>query len=177
MGHERRRLRMPVRRSRSWLVKAGEDGETDNRTDRQSACPPGPDRLATVTSGGTPKRGRKSYWDGNIPWVTTSQINFCQIDRVAEYITEEGLRNSAAKLFPKGTILIALYGQGQTRGRVGILRIEASTNQACGAIQVDTTKASSAFIFYSLQARYDAIRNLSNDGGQKNLRGAIVKRP
>lgn len=131
--------------------------------------------ISNVTSGGTPSRQKASYWNGNIPWVTTSLIDFSQIDSANEYITEEGMKNSAAKIFPKGTILIALYGQGVTRGRVSILGIDATTNQACGAIMVNAQIAHTNFVFYSLQRDYELIRNLSNDGGQKNLSGGLVK--
>src|SRR5688572_26827460 len=73
--------------------------------------------LAKVTSGGTPDRKQQSYWNGNIPWVTTSLIDFNVINDAEEFITQEGLKNSAAKLFPAGTLLMALYGQGITRGK------------------------------------------------------------
>ena len=67
------------------------------------------DEVAKVTSGGTPSRAKADYWNGHIPWVTTSQINFEDITAADEYITDLGLKKSSAKLFPKGTILLALY--------------------------------------------------------------------
>ncbi|EPQ7202589.1 restriction endonuclease subunit S [Providencia stuartii] len=69
-----------------------------------------------TTSGGTPSRSTKEYWDGYIPWITTSLVNFGIITHADEFISEAGLKNSAAKLFPRGTVLIAMYGQGKTRG-------------------------------------------------------------
>jgi type I restriction enzyme S subunit len=91
--------------------------------------------IAQVASGGTPDRSNSHYWiDGNIPWVTTGEISYSEIKKTNEKITEVGLKNSSAKLFPKGTILMAMYGQGKTRGQVAKLGITASTNQACGAI-------------------------------------------
>lgn len=90
--------------------------------------------IADISSGGTPSRAKKDYWNGNIPWVSTTLIDFNIIDKTDEKITAEGLKNSSAKLFPKGTLLMAMYGQGKTRGKIAILGIEASTNQACGAI-------------------------------------------
>lgn len=133
------------------------------------------DDIAKVTSGGTPSRANKQYWGGNIPWVTTSQINFEDISSSEEFITELGLKNSSAKKFPKGTILLALYGQGITRGRVSVLDIEATTNQACAAITLKQLGNNTRFVFYYLQSKYDEIRNLANDGGQKNLSGGLVK--
>lgn len=78
--------------------------------------------ISKITSGGTPNRKIKEYWDnGKIPWVTTSLIDFKVITKAEEFITKEGLNNSSAKLFPSGTLILALYGQGVTRGKVAIL--------------------------------------------------------
>ena len=76
------------------------------------------EEVSSVSSGGTPSRKNESYWNGNIPWVTTAEVQFKIIEDTAEKITEEGLANSSAKLFPVDTILIAMYGQGKTRGQV-----------------------------------------------------------
>jgi type I restriction enzyme, S subunit len=130
---------------------------------------------AEISSGGTPSRTNSKYWNGNIPWVSTTLIDFNFIDKTEEYITEEGLKNSSAKLFPKGTLLMAMYGQGKTRGKISILNIEASTNQACGAIITNAEILNSLFAFQNLAKRYDEIRDLSNQGGQENLSGGIIK--
>ena len=131
-------------------------------------------KLASVTAGGTPSRKNPQYWNGSIPWVTTSEVNFYNINHAEQFITKDGLNNSAAKLLPSGTLLMALYGQGKTRGKVGILGIEAATNQACAAISLKQ-KVSREFIFHFLASRYDAIRNLSNSGSQENLNGSLVR--
>ena len=90
--------------------------------------------VAKTQSGGTPARDKAQYWeDGTIPWVKTGEIDYCVIHKTDEHITADGLADSAAKLFPKGTLLMAMYGQGVTRGRVAILGIDATTNQACAA--------------------------------------------
>ncbi len=130
--------------------------------------------LANIGSGGTPSREITSYWNGKIPWVTTSQIDFNTITEADQFITEDGLKNSAAKLLPAGTLLIALYGQGKTRGKVGVLGFEASTNQACASISLQRN-ISREFLLHFLTSRYDFIRNSSNSGGQENLNGQIVK--
>lgn len=132
------------------------------------------DEIASVTSGGTPSRANSDYWDGDIPWVTTSLVDFNVIHSAEEFITKEGVHNSSAKLFPKDTILMAMYGQGITRGKVAILGIEATTNQACCAIKLKDS-FDTQFIFQNLMNRYDEIRDLSNDGGQKNLSAGIIK--
>ena len=131
--------------------------------------------LANVSSGGTPNRANPLYWNGNIPWISTTLIDFNYIDKSEEYITEEGLKNSSAKLFPIGTLLMAMYGQGKTRGKISILNIEATTNQACGAIITNQEILNPVFVFQNLSRRYDEIRDLSNQGSQENLSGGIIK--
>src|SRR5690606_20284603 len=86
--------------------------------------------VCSVTSGGTPDRKNASYWNGDIPYVKTGEIFFNRIKHAEEFITEEGLNNSSTRLISPGTILMAMYGQGVTRGRVAILEIEAAINQA-----------------------------------------------
>ena len=131
------------------------------------------DIFETMT-GGTPERTVKEYWNGSIPWVTTSLVDFNTIDQAKEFITEAGLANSSAKLFPKNTILMALYGQGKTRGKVALLGIEATTNQACAAI-LPRDDFNTSFTFLSLCGRYDELRSLSNSGGQENLSQGLVR--
>lgn len=131
-------------------------------------------KVATVTSGGTPSRDNKNNWGGNIPWVTTSEIKYKNIYDSKEKITAEGLKNSSAKLFNPGTILMAMYGQGNTRGDVAKLEIEAATNQACAAI-IPHKDFDVDFVFQYLIRQYEEIRRMSNEGGQKNLSGSIVK--
>jgi len=130
--------------------------------------------VGSVSSGGTPSRTNLSYWNGTIPWITTTQIDFNTIDSAEQFITKDGLNNSAAKLFPSGTLLMAMYGQGKTRGKVAILSIEASTNQACAAISL-STGVNQNYVFHYLISQYESIRNLSNTGNQENLNGLIIK--
>jgi type I restriction enzyme S subunit len=132
-------------------------------------------KFATVTSGGTPDRRNVEYWNGNIPWISTSLIDFNNIDEAREFITEAGLRNSSAKIFPAGTILMALYGQGVTRGKVSILTFPAATNQACAGIFPKDGCIDKSFLFQSFVFRYQDIRSLSNGGSQENLSGELVK--
>lgn len=130
--------------------------------------------LFETASGGTPSRSNSEYWGGGIPWVTTTQVNFGIIRETDEFISENGLRNSSAKLFPQGTVLIAMYGQGKTRGQVALLGIEAATNQACAAV-LPVKKIDSRFVFFNLSGRYDELRRLSNSGGQENLSQGIIR--
>jgi type I restriction enzyme S subunit len=127
-----------------------------------------------TTSGGTPSRSAKDYWGGKIPWITTALVDFCVITEAEEYISDDGLRNSSAKVFPKGTVLIAMYGQGKTRGQVALLGIEAATNQACAAI-LPREGIDPYFVFLNLAGRYEELRQLSNAGGQENLSQGLIK--
>jgi len=133
--------------------------------------------IAEVTSGGTPSRKEKSYWEnGNIPWVKTGEVDYCVINGSEEYITELGLKNSSAKLYPKGTLLMAMYGQGITRGKVAILGIEVIINQACAAITPKRGKnVLTEYLYCFFENHYDYIRSLSHGANQKNLSGNIIK--
>lgn len=129
-----------------------------------------------VVSGGTPSRSQREYWDGGtIPWVKTTEIAYCTIYKTEEYITEEGLAHSAAKIFPEGTLLLAMYGQGVTRGKVALLGLEAACNQACAAIRPQDDKVLTKYLYHFLTYQYDAIRSLAHGGQQQNLNLDIVK--
>ncbi|MBL0294803.1 MAG: restriction endonuclease subunit S [Saprospiraceae bacterium] len=126
------------------------------------------DELANLKSGGTPSRQNSSFWNGDIPWVKTGEVNYNFIKETEEYITQKGLKMSSTVLFPKGTILMALYGQGKTRGRVSILDIDATTNQACVGF-LNLKKVTTNFLYVTLTNEYEKLRDLSNDGAQKTL--------
>lgn len=131
--------------------------------------------IAKVSSGGTPSRQNDSYWLGGlVPWVTTTEVKFGVINDTEQKITEEGLKNSSAKLFPKDTLLMAMYGQGKTRGQVAKLGIEASTNQACAALCLNNGFEVDYYYQY-LVSQYENIRDLANSGGQQNLSAGIIK--
>lgn len=132
------------------------------------------DDISKIASGGTPNRSKAEYWNGDIPWVSTSLVDFNTIEQANEYITQFGLDNSSAKIFPEGTILMAMYGQGKTRGKVAVLGVDAAINQACAAISVNDGMLSE-FVFQNLAGRYEEIRDLSNQGGQENLSAALIK--
>lgn len=130
--------------------------------------------ISEISSGGTPSRDNQEYWNGNIPWVKTGEIHYNTIIDTEEKITQKGLENLAAKTIPKGTLLMAMYGQGVTRGKVGLLGISATINQACAAILVRNgfyTK----FLFYYLEYSYERIRNFGHGANQKNLNLDLVR--
>ncbi|GAA4733670.1 restriction endonuclease subunit S [Flavisolibacter ginsenosidimutans] len=134
-------------------------------------------KLADVTSGGTPSRTESKYWNGGtIPWVKTGEVDYCVINEAEEHITELGLKNSSAKLYPKGTLLMAMYGQGITRGKVALLGIDATINQACAAIiPRNEQEILSEYLYYFFEFHYDFIRSLGHGANQKNLSGTLIK--
>lgn len=131
----------------------------------------------SVVSGGTPSRGNDSYWvGGTIPWVKTTEVKYAVITETEEHITQAGLDESAAKLLPPGTLLMAMYGQGVTRGKVGILGIEAACNQACAAMIPVDDGVLPRYLYHYLTSRYEAIRSLAHGGQQQNLNLDIVRK-
>ena len=131
--------------------------------------------LTDVISGGTPSRDRSEYWyNGTIPWVKTTELQNNVIKNVDEYITESGLADSSAKMVPIGTVLVAMYGQGKTRGMTAYLGIEASTNQACACI-LPSEKIDSMYMWKYFELSYDKLRSLAQGAGQPNLNGNMIK--
>ncbi len=131
--------------------------------------------FAEVVSGGTPNRDIADYWeDGMIPWVKTTELQNNIIFEVDECITEAGLNNSSAKLVPQGTILIAMYGQGKTRGMTGYLGVEACTNQACACI-LPSDNINQIYLWKYFVLSYDNLRDMAKGGNQPNLNGNIIK--
>ncbi|MGB5199607.1 MAG: restriction endonuclease subunit S [Sedimenticolaceae bacterium] len=133
--------------------------------------------LTKMRTGGTPSRKNKDFWDGGtIPWVKTGEINYREITATEELITETGLKGSNAKLFPKGTLLMAMYGQGITRGRVGLLGIDATTNQACAAITPhDEKQVTTDYLYFYLEYFYEELRSRGHGANQKNLSMTLLK--
>lgn len=129
---------------------------------------------SNIYSGGTPSRSKMEYYRGDIPWVKSTEIKFNRIKKTEESITELGLKNSSAKLCPKGSVLVAMYGQGVTRGKSAILDIDATTNQAIAIIEVGKN-LNNLFLFYFLQHSYDALRNVGHGSNQSNLNLNIIK--
>ncbi|WP_394906085.1 restriction endonuclease subunit S [uncultured Mesonia sp.] len=130
--------------------------------------------IASVSSGSTPSRKIDKYWGGKIPWVKTGEVKSKLILDTEEKITQDGLLNSSCKLYEKGSIIIAMYGQGKTRGQVGLLGIDATTNQACAVLQ-PSSKMNSTFLYEFLKMSYDTLRNLGRGGNQPNLNSGLIK--
>lgn len=128
-----------------------------------------------ISSGGTPNREKKSeYFDGNIFWVKTKELNDWLISDTEEKITKLGLEKSSAKIYPAGTILLAMYGV--TVGRIGIITSEMACNQACCALVVNKAKVDHWFLFYYLIALRPRLIALSIGSAQPNINAGIIKK-
>ena len=129
-----------------------------------------------VTSGGTPKANVSSYYyPPIIPWLKTKEVNYCRIRETENYISEEGLNNSSAKLIAPNSVIIAMYGQGDTAGRVAINKIPLTTNQACCNLTINKDKADYEFIYYQLCTLYNKMVSLKAGAAQPNLNAQIIK--
>lgn len=131
--------------------------------------------LGKISSGSTPSRKIAANFKGEIPWVKTGEVNGEIIFDTEEHISTEGLKNSSCKLNPINSLIIAMYGQGKTRGQVGILGIESTTNQACAVIP-PSLKMNHTFLFIQLKFCYHDLRNLSRGGNQSNLNIGLIKK-
>ena len=127
--------------------------------------------IGTWQAGGTPSRMHKEYYGGNIPWLKTGDLNDGIITSIPEYITEEGLNNSSAKLNPKGSVLIAMYGA--TIGKIGILGMPATTNQACCAC-INYEGVIQKYLFYFLLSHKEEFIALGGGGAQPNISKDII---
>lgn len=126
-------------------------------------------------SGGTPSRSVSSFYGGSIPWIKTAEVLDDIIYDTEEKITPEALKNSSAKIYPKDSIIIAMYGQGMTRGRTAKLGIAATTNQACLVLfNINTDIVLIDYLWYYLQGEYYRLRALAYGNNQPNLNASII---
>jgi len=130
--------------------------------------------VTKITSGSTPSRKNKKYYGGIIPWVKTGEVSGDFIVNTEEKLTELGIENSSCDIHPVNTILVAMYGQGKTRGNVGLLKIEATTNQACAAIE-PCKEIKPFYLFNLLKLQYEYLRSLGRGGNQSNLNVGMIK--
>lgn len=131
--------------------------------------------IAAVGTGTTPSRSRADYHeDGSIPWVTSGDLAQGLIEEPVQFVTERAFTETSLKLYPVGTLLVAMYGEGKTRGTVAELGITATTNQACAAVQVHDEKLR-PWVRAVLDANYNAMRRLAAGGVQPNLNLGMVR--
>ncbi|MCY9532102.1 type I restriction enzyme, S subunit [Paenibacillus sp. cl6col] len=131
--------------------------------------------ILNVETGSTPSRNKKEYYEyATIPWVKTGEIEQGYIYNTEERITQVAIEETNCKILPENTILIAMYGQGKTRGKSGILKISAATNQACAAL-LPSNGIDTEYLFRLLRVNYDNLRSLGRGGNQENLNLSIIK--
>ena len=127
-----------------------------------------------MKSGGTPSRINSEYWNSNdVPWLKTGEIKNNIILSTEEYTSYEGLKNSSAKLLPKDTVLMSMYGVNA--GEIGILKFEASTNQACCGM-ICKNQIHSAYLYFHLLHNQEFIASQSIGGAQENLSKDYVEK-
>jgi type I restriction enzyme S subunit len=128
--------------------------------------------VCETTSGGTPNRGNADFYNGDIPWLKSGELNDGLITEYEETITALGLKNSSAKVFPKDTLVVAMYGA--TAGKTGVLNFDAATNQAVCAV-FPSERIRRDFVFWYLkQQRVDFIE-ISRGGAQPNISQTVIK--
>lgn len=133
--------------------------------------------LCSVGSGGTPSRNHSEYYrDGNIPWIKTTEVIDEVISDTEEKITWKGLENSSAKLYEPNSLIIAMYGQGKTRGRTAKLSVQATTNQACAVLyDINEKLVNIDYLWFYFQNEYERIRELASGNNQPNLNAGMIK--
>lgn len=119
--------------------------------------------------GATPSRKVPEFWDGHIPWVSSGEVAFCRIKSTKERITELGYVNSSTETHPAGTVMLAMIGEGKTRGQPAILDIEAAHNQNTAAIRVSETGCAPEYVYLYLCLQYEITRMLGSGNNQKAL--------
>ena len=128
-----------------------------------------------VEVGATPSRQHAEYWNGSIPWVSSGEVRFTTINKTREMITDIGLKNASTNLQPIGTVLLAMIGEGKTRGQSAILNIPAAHNQNTAAILVSKTLCQPKYIYYFLQLNYENTRRVGSGNNQKALNTERVR--
>jgi type I restriction enzyme S subunit len=133
------------------------------------------DDVGEVFVGATPSRTDPSLWDGEVNWVSSGEVAFSRIAATRERISETALGNWERRLHPPGTVLMAMIGEGKTRGQVAILEVPAAHNQNSAAIRVDRRRMVPEFLFYCLMRQYDQNRRVGSGSQQPALNGGLVK--
>ena len=131
-------------------------------------------RVFDIYVGSTPSRKREDYWNGNIAWVSSGEVAFCKIKDTKEKITKSGYASASTEIHPAGTILLAMIGEGKTRGQPAILDIEACHNQNTAAIRVVDTGFPSEYLYQYLAYQYEITRRIGSGNNQKALNKARV---
>lgn len=166
------RLTADWRDARSALSAGPEPDETLPPTWRWSTL----GQIGTVRVGGTPSRQEPMYWlNGTIPWVSSGEVANCRLSTTRERITKRGLEESNAKLYPVGSVLIAMIGEGKTRGQSAILDVEACTNQNVAAVLPNAELIDPEYLWRWALGQYEITRAAGRGGNQPALNGQKVR--
>ena len=131
--------------------------------------------ISSIGTGATPSREKEElYYGGDISWVKTTEVQNCDITKTEETITQMAIEQTNCRIYPPDTLLMAMYGQGKTRGQIAKLRIHAATNQACAAISLNFNICNLDYIYELLRINYDYIRAMAQGGNQANLNMKLV---
>ncbi len=131
--------------------------------------------ICRMGSGGTPSRSKPVFYvAGEIPWVKTTEVKNEVIESTEEKITSTALKKSSAKLYPSGSLIVAMYGQGVTRGRTAKLAIEAATNQACCVLYDISPNVEPDFLWFYLMSEYENLRGMASGNNQPNLNAEMI---
>jgi type I restriction enzyme S subunit len=131
--------------------------------------------LSDIYAGGTPNTNKDEYWEnGSIPWLNSGTVNQKRITVASDHITEEAVVNSSTKWVPKGSLLMALAGQGKTKGIVAILEFDATCNQSMAAIVPDLNEINNEYLYFWLDSNYQRIRGLAGTELRDGLNLEIV---
>ena len=176
-------MKNPQKRRKKWCVSPGqaategEAGKTQHcRCTRLDGITRVIPTLVLVVSGttipsrsrATPSRSEASYWNGDVSWVSSGEVQFCRIKATREKITVAGLANSSTRLNPSGSVLLGMIGEGKTRGQAAILDLEACNNQNCAAIWVSETPIRPEFVYYFLWSQYEETRRGSSGNNYRS---------
>lgn len=131
--------------------------------------------IAQVFVGATPSRERPELWGGDVAWVSSGEVAFCRISDTSETITTAGLGNRFTRLHPPGSVLLAMIGEGKTRGQAAILDISAAHNQNCASIRLDPARMLPEFLYYCLMSQYEYNRQAASGSQQPALNGGLVR--
>ena len=130
--------------------------------------------VAQMGTGSTPSRSHKNYFGGSIPWLKSTEVNWGEVTTTSEGLSPDGVKAARLKLYPEGSIVLALYGQGKTRGKCAVLGMDATINQACCAL-MPRERGSTPYLFQFLKSSYHRLRGQSRGGNQENLNMGIVR--
>lgn len=167
-------------RRKTWEGRGKYEEPSAPDSDRLSALPEGwvwttIGQLFHVFGGATPSRRKPENWNGEIPWVSSGEVAFCRIKSTREKITDVGLKSCSTKIHPIGTVLLAMIGEGKTRGQAAILDIPAGNNQNAAAIRVSQSTLPAEYVYYFLLGNYEESRLKGQGGNQPALNGEKVK--